>query len=90
MHVDNNGKDTLTLGEELTQGLDDAILTAEVKYPINFTQLGKRFLLSLHYNWSNSFSFAHATDLYQFKAQNSEIKDYALCFGNKYFKRFYN
>ena len=50
MHVDNKGKDILILGEELTQGLDDAILTAEVKYPINFTQLGKRFLLSLHYN----------------------------------------
>ena len=55
MHVDNKGKDILILGEELTQGLDDAILTAEVKYAINFTQLGKRFLLSLHYNWSKFF-----------------------------------
>ena len=50
VHNNNKGKDILILGEELTQGLDDAILTAEVKYPINFTQLGKRFLLSLHYN----------------------------------------
>ena len=65
MHVDNKGKDILILGEELTQGLDDA-------------QLGKRFLLSLHYNWSNSFLFVHATNLYQFKAKNSEIKDCAV------------
>ena len=37
VQVDNNGKDTLILGEEPTQGLDDTILTAEVTHPINFT-----------------------------------------------------
>ena len=63
------------------QGLDDTTLTAEAKYP-NFTQSGKRFVLSLHYNGSNSFLFVNATKVYQFKAKNSEIKDYALCLGN--------
>ena len=38
VHVDNNGKDILILGEEPTQGLDDTILTAEAIYPINFKQ----------------------------------------------------
>ena len=65
-----------------TQGLQDTTLTAEAKYPINFTQSGKRFVLSLHYNGSNSFLFVNATNVYQFKAKNSEIKDYALCLGN--------
>ena len=37
MHVDKKGKDILILGEGPTQGLNDAILTAETKYPINFT-----------------------------------------------------
>ena len=32
-------------------------LTAEAKYPINFTQTNKRFVLSLHYNGINSFIF---------------------------------
>ena len=50
VHVDNKGKDILILGEGPTQGLDDTTLTAEAKYPINFTQSGKRFVLSLHYN----------------------------------------
>ena len=82
MHVDNNGKDILILGEGLTQGLHDTILTAEAKYPINFIQSGKKIALSLHYNGSNSFLFVNATKVYQFKAKNSEIKDYGLCLGN--------
>ena len=72
----------IILCERPTQGLDDTILTAEAKYSINFTQSGKRFLLGLHYNGSNSFLFDNATKVYQFKAKNSEIKDYALCLGN--------
>ena len=52
------------------------------EYSINFTQSGKRFVLSLPYNGSNSFLFVNATKVYQSKAKNSEIKDYALCLGN--------
>ena len=82
VHVDNKGKYILILGEGLTQGLDDTTLTVERKYPINFTQSGKRFVLSLHCNGRNSFSFGNATKVYQFKAKKSEMKDYALCLGN--------
>ena len=73
-HVNNKGKDILILGEGPTQELDDTTLTGEAKYPINFTQSGERFILSLHYNESNSFLFVNATKVYQFKAKNSEIK----------------
>ena len=38
MHIDNKNKDILIIGEGPTQGLDDTVLTAEAKYPINFTQ----------------------------------------------------
>ena len=82
MHIDNKRKDILILGEGPTQGLDDTTLTAEEKYPINFAQSGKRFVLSLHYNGSNSFLFVNATKIYQFKSKNSEINDYAVCLGN--------
>ena len=70
------------LGEGPAQRLNDTTLAAEAKYPISFTQSGKRFVLSLHYNGSNSFLFVNNTKVYQFKAKNSEIKDYALCLGN--------
>ena len=80
--IDNKGKDILILGEGPTQGLDDITLTAEALYPLNFTKPNKRFVLSLHYNGDNSFLFVNATKIYQVKAKDSEIKDYALCLGN--------
>ena len=82
MHIDNKKKYILILGEGLPQELDDTILTAEAKYPINFTQSGQRFILSLHYTRSNSFLFVNATKIDQFKAKDSEIKKYPLCLGN--------
>ena len=82
IHIDKKNKDILTVGEEPTQGLDDTTLTAEAKCPINFIQSGKKSALSVHYNGSNAFLFVNATEVCQFKAKDSETKDY--------FKRFYN
>ena len=64
VHIDNKNKDVLIFGEGQTQGLDDTTLTAEAIYPINFSQPNKRFVLSLHYNGSNSFLFVNATKIY--------------------------
>ena len=36
----------------------------------------KKKFLSLHYNGKNNFLFVNATKIYQFKAKDSEIKDY--------------
>ena len=74
VHVDKKGKDNLIPGEGPTQGLDDTALTAEAKYPINFTKSRKSFVLSLHYNGSISFLFVNATKVYEFKAKKSQIK----------------
>ena len=81
MLIDDKNKDILILGEGPTQELYDTKLTAEAKYPSNFTQLQKRFVLSLHYNGTNSLLFVNATKIYQFKAKVSEIKSYTLCLG---------
>ena len=43
LHIDNENKYILILGEGATQGLDDTTLTPETKYPINFTRSRKRF-----------------------------------------------
>ena len=37
VHVYNKGKYILILDEGATQGLDDTVLTAAAKYPVNFT-----------------------------------------------------
>ena len=82
VHIDNERKYILIIGEEATQRLNDITLTAEASHPINFTQLGKRFVLSLHYNGRNGFLLVNTKKVYQSKAKNSEIKYYALCLGH--------
>ena len=82
VHIDNKGKDILILGEGPTQVLGDTTLTSGTKCPINFTQSGKRFVLSPHYNGSKNILFVNATKVYQSRVKDFEIKDYALCLGN--------
>ena len=82
VRIDNKNKDILILGEGSTQILDDTTLTAKAIYLINFTQPNERFPLIPHYNGSSSFLFANATKIYQFKAKDSEIINYALCLDN--------
>ena len=69
-----HNRDILVLGKETTQGLGDTTLTAEDIYPIKLTQPNKRFILSLHYNGSNSFLFVNATKIYQFQAKKLRNK----------------
>ena len=82
VHIDNKNKDILILGDGPTERLDDTTLTAETKYPIDLTHPRNRFVLNLHYNGINSYFFVKTTKTYQFKAKDSEIKDYTLCLGN--------
>ena len=81
VHVDNKKKDILILGKGPTQGLEHT-LTAEKMYSINFTVTKKKFCLSLHYNGANSYLFVNGTEIYKFKAKDSEIVAASLCLGN--------
>ena len=71
-HIDNKKKDILVLRKGPTQGLEHT-LTAEKMYSINFTVTKKKFCLSLHYNGANSYLFVNGTEIYKFKAKDSEI-----------------
>ena len=82
VHVDNKKKYILILGKGPTQGLDGTTLTAEKLYSINFTENDKRFCLSMHYNGENSYLFVNGTEIYKFKAEDSEIVATPLCLGN--------
>ena len=80
-HIDNKAKNILVLGRGPTQGLENT-LTAEKMYSINFTVTKKKFCLSLHYNGANSYLFVNGTEIYKFKAKDSEIVATPLCLGN--------
>ena len=62
----------------ITLGLEHT-LTTEKMYSINFTEIKKKFCLSLHYNWGNSYLFVNGTEIYKFKAKDSATP---LCLGN--------
>ena len=64
-----------------TQGLEHS-LTAEKMYSINVTVTNKKFCLSLHYNGENSYLFVNGTEIYKFKAKDSEILVGLICLGN--------
>ena len=82
VHVDNKEKDILILGEGPTWGLDDSTLTAEVKYPNNFTQSNED-LYQIYTIMEVTVSYLfQCSKIYQFKAKDSEIKKYLLCLGN--------
>ena len=74
-------KKILVLGIGPTQGLEHT-LTAEIMYAINFTVTSKKFCLSLHYSGGNSYLFVNGTEIYKFKAQDSEILVGPTCLGN--------
>ena len=42
-------------------------------YSINLTVINKKFCLSLHYNGANSYILVNGTEIYKFKAKDSEI-----------------
>ena len=51
------------------------------KHSINFNVSRKKFCLSLRHNGENSFLFANGTEIYKFKAKDSEIVTTPLCLG---------
>ena len=51
-------------------------------YSINFTVVRKNFCLSFHYNGSHSYLFVNGTEIYHFKAKDTDIVATPLCLGN--------
>ena len=69
------------MGKGPTQGLENT-MSAEKMYSVNFTERNQKFCLSLHYNGANSYLFVNGTEIYKFKAKDSETAATPLCLGN--------
>ena len=79
--IDNREKYMLIFGKSPTQGLEHT-LSAEKMYSISFAKHNKKFCLSLPYNRANSYLFVNGTEIYIFKAKDSEIVATLICLGN--------
>ena len=53
-------------------------------YSINFTITENKFCSSLHCNRANSYLFVNGTEIYKFKAKDSEIIATPLCLGKSF------
>ena len=49
---------------------------------INLNKTKNKFCLRLNYNGANSYLFVNGTEIYKFKAKDSEIVASPLCLGN--------
>ena len=59
-----------------------ADIYAEKKFYRNFTDFGKKFVLSLHYNGDNSYLFVNGRQELKFKDKTDQLGKEKLCIGN--------
>ena len=82
IHATNRANNIYVMGKEFIQGINDTTLYAEKLFHNNFTELGKKFVLSLHYNGDNSYLFANGRQKLKFKAKDDQMINEKLCIGN--------
>ena len=70
------------MGDGLTQGINETTIHVEKNYYRNFTDLGKKFVLSLHYNGDNSYLFVNGRQELKFKFKTDQLVKEKLCIGN--------
>ena len=82
VHATNRANNIYVMGEALVQGINDTTIYAEKNFYRNFTDPGKKFVLSLHYNGDNSYLFVNGRQELKFKDKNDQIINEKLCLGN--------
>ena len=58
-HKTNKANNIYVMGELFVEGINNTILYTEKTFYRNFTDPGKKFLLSLHYNDDNFYLFVN-------------------------------
>ena len=81
-HATNRANHIYLMGDGLTQGINDTMLYVEKNYWRNFTDLGKKFVLSLHYNDDDSYLFVNGRQELKFKCKTDQLVKEKLCLGN--------
>ena len=82
VHKTNRANHIYLMGTGLTQGINDTTIYAEKNFYRNFTDPGKKFVLSLHYNGDNSYLFVNGRQELKFKAKDNQIISEKLCLEN--------
>ena len=81
-HAINRANHIYVMGTEFVQGINDTTIYAEKNFYRNFTDPGKKFMLSLHYNGNNSYLFVNGRQELKFKCKTDQLVKEKLCIGN--------
>ena len=82
LQSNNKANNIYIMGKGFVQGINDTTLYAEKVYSQNFTQLNKKFVLSLHYNYDNSYLFVNGRQELKFKCKTDQLVKEKLCIRN--------
>ena len=82
VHATNRANHIYLMGDGLTEGFNDTTIYVEKNYYRNFTDPGKKFVLSLHYNGNNSYLFVNGRQEFKFKCKTNQLVKEKLCIGN--------
>ena len=82
VHAPNRANHIYVMGKEFVQGINDTTIYAEKSFYRNFTDSGKKFMLSLHYNGNNSYLFVNGRQESKFKCKTDQLVKEKLCIGN--------
>ena len=82
VHATNRANHIYLMGTGLTQGINDTTIYAEKNFYRNFTDFGKKFVLSLHYNGDDSYLFVNGRQELKFKCKADQLVKEKLCIEN--------
>ena len=82
VHATNRANHIYVMGTEFVQGINDTTIYAEKNFYRNFTDPGKKFVLSLHYNGNNSYLFVDGRQELKFKCKTDQLVKEKLCIVN--------
>ena len=81
-HATNRANNIYVMGELFIQVINGTTIYAEKKFYRNFTDPGKKFILSLHYNGDDSYLFVNGRQELKFKCKTDQLVKEKLCIGN--------
>ena len=82
VHATNRANHIYVMGTEFVQGINDTTIYAEKNFYRIFTDPGKKFVLSLHYNGNNSYLFVNGRQELKFKCKTDQLVKERLCIAN--------
>ena len=81
-HANNKANNIYVMGKDYVQKINNTTIYAEKMNYRNFTDPGKKFVLSLHYNGNDSYLFVNGRQELKFKTKTDQLVKETLCIGN--------